>query len=147
VPVLVGGSAVEVYTAGAYVSGDLDFVGTPSPALQQALLDAGFERSGRHWIHPVHKLFLEFPSALLEAQLAVELEVGELRLRVLSPEDLLVDRLAGFQFWQSEVDFENARLLVERVGEDLDRKRLRRRAREAGVSDSLQHLLEAMGSS
>jgi hypothetical protein len=36
---------------------------------------------------------------------------------------------------------------VERVGEDLDRKRLRRRAREAGVSDSLQYLLEAMGSS
>ena len=147
VPVLVGGSAVEVYTAGAYVSGDLDFVGSPSPALQQALVDAGFERSGRHWIHRARKLFLEFPSASLDAQIAVELEVGELRLRVLSPEDLLVDRLAGFQFWHSEVDFENARLLAERIGEDLDQKRLRRRALEAGVSESLQHLLETMRSS
>jgi hypothetical protein len=147
VPALVGGSAVEVYTAGAYVSGDLDFVGNPSPALRRALLEVGFERAGRHWVHSSRHVFIEFPSDALDAQLAVELEVGELRLRVLAPEDLLVGRLAAFQFWQSEVDFENARLLVERIGDDLDRKRLRRRAREAGVADSLRRLLEEVESS
>jgi hypothetical protein len=144
IPVLVGGSAVELFTAGAYVSGDLDFVGSPSEALQRELLVAGFVRSGRHWVLPAKQLFIEFPSDDLESQQSVELEVGRLRVRVLSPEDLIVDRLAGFQFWQSEVDFENALLLLRHLRDEVDLTRLKRAARAAGVGASLRRLLDSV---
>ena len=65
---------------------------------------------------------------------------------LLSPEDLVVDRLAGFQLWRSEVDFENARLLLQRVSEDLDLPRLERLADAAGVSESLNRLLDEVDS-
>jgi hypothetical protein len=64
-PILVGYAAVELYTRGAYTSGDLDPVGTLSPAARKALVDAGFRRQGRHWVHEEGQVFLEFPSSTL----------------------------------------------------------------------------------
>ncbi|HVS12888.1 MAG TPA: hypothetical protein VMV46_03110 [Thermoanaerobaculia bacterium] len=141
---MVGGAAVELYTNGAYVSGDLDFVGSPSEALERALKEAGFERAGRHWLLSAKRVFVEFPSTEIGSQQTVELQVGELRLCVLAPEDLIIDRLAGFQFWQSEVDFENAVLLFRHLRDEIDRKRLARAARSAGVSESVRRLLDSV---
>ena len=86
-----GGSALELYTGGAYVSGDLDFVGSSSPAIDAALVGAGFERSGRHWVHEKARIFVEFPSSDLGKQEAIEAIFGRTRVRLLSPEDLVVD--------------------------------------------------------
>lgn len=144
-PVLVGGSALELYTGGAYVSGDLDFVGSASPAIDAALLAAGFERSGRHWVHERARIFVEFPSSDLGAQEAIEAIFGRTRVRLLSPEDLVVDRLAAARFWDSPVDYENARLLLRSLLGDLDRVRLRTTARSAQVLETLDSLLAEVG--
>ena len=66
-PVLVGGAAVELYTGGAYTTGDLDFAGTVPTAAARTLAAAGFVRHGRHWIHEAGQVYLEFPSAALAA--------------------------------------------------------------------------------
>lgn len=76
-PILVGGAAVELYTGGAYTTGDLDFVGSVPPVVVKSLTDAGFSRVGRHWIHEIGKVFLEFPGSALEpSPYPVELEFG-----------------------------------------------------------------------
>lgn len=46
-PILVGGAAVELYTGGAYTTGDLDFVGSVSPTVALGLKSAGFSQRGR----------------------------------------------------------------------------------------------------
>jgi hypothetical protein len=46
--VVVGGSAVELYTMGAYVSGDIDIVANRA-LLAQILEGWGFEHKGREW--------------------------------------------------------------------------------------------------
>ncbi len=43
-PVLVGGGAVELYTGGAYVTGDLDFVGSTTDSVAERLQEEGFKR-------------------------------------------------------------------------------------------------------
>ena len=141
-PVLVGGAAVELYTGGAYVTGDLDFVGSVSPAVARALGDAGFVRRGRHWAHEEGQVFVEFPGeALGEGEEAVRVRVGDVEVLVIGPEDALADRLGAWQHWKSVVDGVNAWLLFRAQRRALDRARLRDRAAAVGAGDALRALL------
>ena len=126
VPVFVGGGAVELFTGGAYTTGDFDFVGSVPGPVARKLAAAGFRHEGRHWIHREGRVFIEFPSSQLDPQERVVsiLSSGWI-VRTISPEDLIVDRLASWQFWQSSIDAVNAYLLFRRQRRRLDLKRLR----------------------
>jgi hypothetical protein len=141
IPILVGGAAVELYTGGAYTTGDLDFVGDVSRGVARALEAAGFTRQGRHWVHHEGEVFLEFPASHLdEGERADYLEVGGRRILVLGPEELIADRLAAWEHWGSEVDAVNAFLLWRGTGEQLDLERLRGLAKHHQVETSLESL-------
>ena len=117
-PVLVGDAAVELYTRGAYTTGDFDFVGGVPDAVGKAFEEVGFRREGRHWIHSKEQLFVEFPgSAVQEHETTARVEVDGIRVLTLSPEDLIIDRLAAWQFWRSTTDGASAFLVVEIAGE------------------------------
>jgi len=133
VPVLVGGAAVELYTLGAYTTGDVDLVGTVTPRAARALTAAGFERHGRHWIHEASQLFVEFPASALEALERAEWAVLQgRRVLIISSEDLLVDRLGAWQYWKSSVDGANALRLWRAQSEHIDEQRLKRRLAQSG---------------
>jgi hypothetical protein len=140
-PVLVGGGAVELYSGGAYVTGDLDFAGDVPPEVARRLQEEGFVRKGRHWVHEAGEVFLEFPSSGLDPdERAERLTVGGVTVVVLGPEEVIVDRLAAWKHWRSEIDGVNA-LQVWRAREpELDRERLVRLARKRDVSDRLASL-------
>lgn len=140
-PVLVGGAAVELLTAGAYTTGDIDLVGTVPAPVAKALAAAGFSRSGRHWVHERAQVFLEFPSsALAEGEQAVRLRVGGCEVLAISPEDLLAERLAAWKHWRSSVDGVNAWLLHRAQRQLLDRRRLAARCRAHDAADALSAL-------
>lgn len=142
-PVLVGGAAVELYTRGAYRTGDLDFVGRVPPSVQQDLRDAGFRRRGRHWVHEEGRLFIELPSPSFDRAVRVDtVRLEDWDVIVLSPEDVLVDRLAAWKFWHATVDGVNAFLLWQDRGSTLDSDYLEERARQEAVVDALDSLRE-----
>jgi hypothetical protein len=142
VPVLVGGAAVELLTGGAYVTGDLDFVGPVPAAVARALAGAGFERHRRHWVHEAGQVYLEFPcGALHPEETTARLEVEGVDLLVISPEDLVAERLGAWKHWRSTVDGVNAWLLLRALGRTLDRERLRCRCEQVEASDALGSLL------
>ena len=105
--VLSGGAAVQIYSAGLYVSRDLDFV---SPAghreLDAVLRKLGYIRvSGRHYVNDAVPYTLEFPpwplavgSELIRDWM--ELPVGQMTVRILTPTQCVMDRLAAFYFWR-----------------------------------------------
>jgi len=137
-PILVGGGAVELYTGGAYTTGDLDFVGNVPASVSKALLAAGFTREGRHWIHEKGGVFMEFPSSALDVgTTAAMINVGSSQVLTISLEDLIVDRLAAWKFWGSSIDGANAYLLYRIQFQDLDPERLRDRAKAEDVTDAL----------
>jgi hypothetical protein len=140
-PILVGGAAGELYTGSARSSGDIDFVGHVPAHVSRALTEAGFRPKGRHWIHEERRLFVEFTgSAVTEDQEIALIELEGERVLAMSPEDLIVDRLASWKFWQSSVDGVNAYRLYFGQLANIDISRLRTLASGANCGDALDRL-------
>lgn len=140
-PILVGGAAVEILTGGAYTTGDFDFVGFVPASVRRELEANGFEKTGRHWINEGAEIFLEFPGDALDAEeRAVRRRAFGYEIVIVSIEDLLVDRLGAWAYWESGVDGANALVLLRTCRDEIDHDRLTRRAREAGFGDALDAL-------
>ncbi|MDE1836836.1 MAG: hypothetical protein KGJ23_09495 [Euryarchaeota archaeon] len=92
--VIVGGSAIEIYTDGMYVSGDVDIVGGKT-RLAPILSQWGFDFDGRYWTRNDLSLVVELGrdkyAGLWEATTVVGTPHGPVRLA--APEDLIVRRL------------------------------------------------------
>lgn len=139
---LVGGAAVELYTEGAYTTGDFDFVGEVPSAVAAELRRCGFVKHGRHWLHETGQLFLEFPGSRLEPYAEpVHLEIGGSVVLAVAPEALLADRLAAWKFWRSDVDGANALLLYRAARGDWDARLAARMARQLEVEDERRRLV------
>src|SRR3990170_5509969 len=65
-PVVVGGLAVAYWTAGTYLTGDIDVLMPSSPAVDERLRALGAGRGGRFWLIAEADLFLEAPGSFLE---------------------------------------------------------------------------------
>jgi len=107
--VLVGGTVVEYYTAGGYTTGDIDMVLPPleKREVEKVMQELGFERfeDYRHWLHPKIPVPVEFPPGPLQighlpVQEVNEIEIGEVKLKILKVEDILLDRLIMAQEWK-----------------------------------------------
>ena len=126
--VLTGGACVSVYTDGAYLSKDADFViqgMVRQAALDRALAELGFTREGDCYVHPDTRFFLEFPPGPLAigADLAirpVEVRDGDKVTLALSPTDSCRDRLAAFYHWQDRQSLHLAVAVARHRAVDLE---------------------------
>jgi hypothetical protein len=98
-PIVVGGSAVEFYTTGGYMSADVDLIMLHPEDADSVLSSSGFVRAGRYWSLPDTDLLVEFPGqTLTNAPLAyertTEVSLGDdLVTTIIGIEDILVGRL------------------------------------------------------
>ena len=106
-PILVGGGALEFYTAGGYATKDVDLALPVAPEVDAAFAALGFEKEGRYWYHPEYDLLFEAPApAGLPGEDAprTEVEIDGLRVVIIGIEDLLIDRLRAWVHWNSDED-------------------------------------------
>ena len=106
-PILVGGAAVEFYTAGGYATADVDLAMTASKEVHEAFAALGFVSEGRYWHHAELDLLFEAPApAGLPGEDAprTETDIDGLRIVVIGIEDLLIDRLRAWVHWKSQED-------------------------------------------
>ncbi|MBI4871624.1 MAG: hypothetical protein HY814_08650 [Candidatus Riflebacteria bacterium] len=61
-PILVGGAALEFYTAGGYTTKDVDLALPTCPEVDAAFADLGFSKEGRYWFHEELDLLFEAPA-------------------------------------------------------------------------------------
>ncbi len=142
-PVIVGGHAVEFWTAGDYPTVDIDLAGASEP-IGEILSRWGFRREGRHWFDEALGIVVEVPTAGLAAvqrERTVSVDMGGIRAYVLGMEDLIIDRLDACVHWKDEESCLWAVSLL-RVGRDLDLSYVRDRASEEDVSAKLEWALE-----
>ena len=123
VPILVGGGALEFYTAGGYATTDMDLALPSSSEVRAAFEKLGFRREGRYWHRADHDLLFEAPAPPgLPGEDAprTETEIEGLRVVVIGIEDLLIDRLRAWVHWRSDEDGRWARRLAVLHGERID---------------------------
>ena len=148
-PIVVGGEALEIYTQGNYTTGDIDLKASYDE-MATALIEMGFRKRGRAFYNEQLDIYVDWLGASLdegdEAErrtVMVELDEGHC-VRLLSIEDLIMDRLNAAKWWKDSDSRMWAGLLVkikEETGGALDMDYLRRRAARDEVEDELEALL------
>jgi hypothetical protein len=135
---VVGGQAVETYTAGQFRTGDIDIVTPDSKAAEEILQQIGFEREGMIWLSKALGLAVHIVGlSPTNSEKARIIHAGPYQVRIVGVEDLIIDRLAAAKFSKSQVDFEQAKVLRESFRKQIDLQYLRKRAREEEVEDVL----------
>jgi hypothetical protein len=148
--VLTGGACVSVYTNGAYVSKDADFViqgKVQQKALDQALATLGFVRRGDRYVHADVTFYLEFPPGPLAigSDLAIrptEVAIaGDVAL-ALSPTDSCRDRLAAFYHWRDRQSLQLAVAVARHKAVNLEA--IRKWSRTEGSLDDFNEFLREL---
>ncbi len=146
--IVVGGSAIELYTRGAYVSGDVDLVAPDLDRVSSALRRWGFRKEGRLWLREDWKLAVDLVGTPYTGSSTrtwtVTTPYGPVRLAAI--EDLLVKRLASAKHWRQPGDLEHAALLGKRFQDSIDWTYAREQAERYAVADLLRALEQELRS-
>ncbi|MFU8890627.1 MAG: helix-turn-helix domain-containing protein [Anaerosomatales bacterium] len=147
-PIVVGGHAVEFWTAGGYATADIDLVGATEP-VAEVLSAWGFIREGRHWYDEHLGLVVEVPGARLsedERAHVATVQLAGFTAQILGLEDLVIDRLNACVHWSDQESCMWAEALLA-IPFELDVEYLRRRAGEEDVKERLEEALVEAGRS
>lgn len=124
-PIIVGGHAVELYTAGHYNTFDVDIVISGREVAREVLERIGFVKKPgeRHWYHRELSLPIEIPDDALAGSMERIIEVTtveDFRVYVIGVEDLILDRVRAAVYWDSISDREWALFLMTAQWEEID---------------------------
>jgi hypothetical protein len=121
---LSGGGAVSLYSANEYESRDLDFVTserTKTIAAAIAPLGFGHVPGARQFEHPATEFYVEFPPGPLgfgettvrdDEATTLQTEFGP--LRIVTPTQSVMDRLAAYVNWTDNPSFDQAVMVARR---------------------------------
>ena len=122
-PILVGGGALEFYTAGGYATKDMDLALPVADEVNAAFSELGFIKEGRYWYQEELDLLFEAPApAGLPGENAARtrIRVDGFPVVIIGLEDLVLDRLRAWVHWKSEEDGRWTRRLAYLYGDRLD---------------------------
>jgi hypothetical protein len=138
-PVVVGGTAEELYTAAEYHETDLDLVGWLTREEERLLPELGFRKWNRHWFHEASKVAVEFPESRLAGD---ESRVLRRRMRkgiavIIGVDDLYLDRVrqATTSQDQNSTEFASALAVGVAASEVIDWPYVARHIRQTRRTD------------
>lgn len=140
---VVGGEAVEIFTAGQFVTGDIDITVTDREKADRVLAEMGFIKVGRIWLSEDIGVAIDivatYPSRTERAR---TIEVNGFKVNVEGVEDLVIDRLVAAKYWRSnpKLDIEQAAVLLTAFKNSIDLEYVRKRAVEEKVDDYLSEI-------
>ena len=118
---LSGGAVVSIYTDNEYESLDLDFVSFDDrKKIEKVMLTLGFRKEqSRHFTHPNTDIFVEFPGAALLIGDQPIKEFSKVKnkygtLKLLTPTDSVLDRLAAFYHWDDRQGLDQAIMICKK---------------------------------
>lgn len=143
-PVIVGGSAVLIYTLGGHLTYDIDIVANNLKVVQEALQKLGFSKtSGRHFYQKDLDIAVEIPDDSLAGDVSklTTIQVDEKKVFLIGIEDIVIDRLCSAKHWKYDRDEAQSITLVKMYMDKIDWVYLNQRAKEEDILDKLEEVL------
>lgn len=140
--ILVGGEAIDLYTAGNFSTSDIDLV-VDNKAITERLLNRfGFGKQGNGlWLNVDLNIVVQVidQSYSGDPDRLKSFKVKNYELRVAAPEDLIQNRLYSAKFWKSnpQRDMEESIALLKIFADTIDNVYLDRIAKENDIVDYL----------
>ena len=138
---LVGGQAVETYTAGQFLTGDIDVTTSDSAMTQKVLKSLGFEEIGMIWLNKPLGIAFHIVG-YFPPERSRTIRIGPYKARIVGVEELILDRLSAAKFWNIPADYEKARVLYDNFEKQIDKDYLREIAKKKKVDDLLLRITE-----
>ena len=147
-PIIVGGEAVEIYTQGSYTTGDID-IKSPLEITETILKEWGFVKAGRTWLNKELDIYVDWLGSSLEEGEEAEKRVNTIKIsetleiKVISIEDLVIDRLNAFKWWGDTDSLMWTKILinVKKSIDSLDVDYIKERAKKADLLNVLEEIL------
>jgi hypothetical protein len=133
---------MELHSEGAYSADVLELEGDLPPGVIRRLRAAGFLEEEGLWVHESGDVVLEVSRQRPGGTtgLSVTLPYGTGDVRLLCPEEILLDLLASWQQEQAPLDAITAFQFWRRLWEKMDLERLEREAAARGLLAALESL-------
>jgi len=124
-PIIVGGFSVEIYTNRKYSTRDVDIATNKKNRVIQVMQDIGFETYGRHLVYKDLELMVEIPSDTLAGSYNKINKIyiddnNELYVYVISYEDIIMDRLRAYLYWNEYESKQWGMILLARYLDTID---------------------------
>ena len=144
-PIIVGGQAVEFYTAGGYSTMDVDLV-TPASIkeINKIIKELGFKKEGKYWTYDQLDFALEVPGSDLAGDYdkVNEIRIADLKAYIIGIEDIIIDRLNRYKFWKEYDDQEWIIGMIYLNYEDIDWNYLFQKSKSEKTIDELKEFKE-----
>ncbi|AEM77743.1 DUF6036 family nucleotidyltransferase [Thermoanaerobacter wiegelii] len=148
-PIIVGGTAVEFYTTGGYNTIDIDVVAPRHDIIAKVLDLYGFKKTtGRHWYNEKYDIAIELPDNVLDGSIdkVLEVDINSEKVYIIGIEDIIIDRLCAYKFWDSKDDGMWAKNMLNIHWNEIDFDYLHETAMKKGVGDVLNVIINAIKS-
>lgn len=139
--ILVGGEAIDLYTAGTFASADLDLVVNNKAMTEKFLNRFGFGKKDAIWFNTDLNIVVQVipgpysgnPSKIRK------FKIRKYELKVAAPEDLIANRLYSAKFWKSNIqtDIEQSVTLLRQFSDSIDNAYLDSIAKRDNIEDAL----------
>lgn len=140
--ILVGGQAIDLYTAGTFATTDIDLVVDNKTIAEKLLNRLGFGREANGlWLNKDLVVVVQVISQSYsgDSEKLRKFKVKDYELRVAAPEDLIQNRLYSAKFWKSNTqrDMEESIALLRIFADSIDNAYLDKIAKENDIEDYL----------
>lgn len=104
---VVGGSAVEFYSAASYMTKDLDFIAKDTHNINLVMSNLGFKNDNGIWYHDDTSVIIEFPKGPLigDENKATNVETPYGEVKLIGIEDIIIDRASAVKFWNDSSEW------------------------------------------
>jgi hypothetical protein len=140
--ILVGGEAVDLYTAGMFSTADVDLVVDNKIITEKFLNRFGFgKQENGLWLNKDLVIVIQVITNPYsgDPKKLRKFKIKEYELRVAAPEDLIQNRLFSAKFWKSNTqrDMEQSIVLLRIFADSIDNSYLDKIAKENDIVDYL----------
>ena len=143
--VVVGGSAVEFYSAASYMTKDLDFIVKDDFNVKLVMTGLGFKNDGDGiWYHDDSTVIVEFPKGPLIGDLSklthVETPFGT--AKIIGIEDIIIDRASAVKYWKDSSEW--TEYLLSSHYDNIDIGYLREQAQKLNCADIVEKIINTV---